>query len=283
MKNNKKKYSAFRPRIKSRHPSHSVLRAKYGKFPLLPFKSVIRLGSSTEVTDTLANGGSRIELNSVAAIKNSSNKLLMKRCFNDKGVKTAQWWELPTLDDVNRVIEDLPYPIIAKKHYGSRGEGNTKIGCKEELMTFLKMINNLDKYIFEKYYNYVREYRLHVSEDGCFYTCRKMLKRDTPDEHKWFRNDANCVWILEENEAFDKPTNWEEIEAECVKALKAVGLDFGAIDLRVQSSTNRNGGVRENPEFIVVEINSAPSFGEVTAAKYLEILPQLLTNKFNNQ
>ena len=38
---------------------------------------------------------------------------------------------------------------------------------------------------------------------------------------------------------------------ECVKALKAVGLDFGAIDLRVQSAKDSDGELREEPKFIV--------------------------------
>ncbi len=66
----------------------------------------------------------------------------------------------------------------------------------------------------------------------------------------------------------------------CVEALKAVGLDFGAIDLRIQSSKDRNGELRENPEFIVVEINSAPSLGEETLKRYITELPNLLKNKY---
>lgn len=285
----KAKLRLFRPRIRSRHPSHDILRATHKKLKLLPFKSVIRLGSTTDLGDTASNGGTRVELNTIEAIKNSSSKLRMKTCFTENEVKTASWWiydneqfvlQSEVADIQTSKVEDLPYPIIAKKHFGSRGQGNTKIGSVEEMRTFLKETKNLNKYIFEKFHNYAREYRLHVSKDGCFYTCRKMMKRDTPDENKWFRNDANCVWILEDNEAFDKPSNWEEIEGECVKALKAVGLDFGAIDLRVQSATNKHGELRDKPNFIVVEINSAPSFGDVTAVKYAEVLPKLLIDKY---
>ena len=110
-----------------------------------------------------------------------------------------------------------------------------------------------------------------------------MLKRDTPEEKKWYRNDDNCVWILEENENFDKPVNWVRIEEESVKALKSVGLDVGAVDLRIQSATNKKGEKRENPDFIIVEINSAPSFGDITLNKYIEELPKILLNKYNEK
>lgn len=272
-----KKYTNFRPIIKSRHPSHTLLRKK-GTFPLFPFKSIIRLGSTTEINDN------RVEINTVQAIKNSSSKFIMKECFTQNNIKTADWWTLSDgifwkfnnqEIDEDRLItgfEDLPYPIISKSFYGSRNQGNQKHNTKEELINWIRT-HNTNNYLFEKYYNYTREYRLHITKNGCFYTCRKMLKEDTPDEDKWFRNDTHCVWILEENELFDKPSNWDEIVVESVKALDAVGLDIGAVDLRIQSAE------KENPKFIIVEINSAPSFGNITEQKYIKELTLLLINK----
>jgi len=281
------RFTKFRPIIRSRHPSHDILRRENKTLPLLPFKSVIRFGSSKEFTD------GRIELNTVEAIKNSSNKELMKACFTDNEVKTAKWWiysvnqkefmrmslqEEDNDHDVDYTIEDLPYPIISKNIFGSRGTGNKKHDNKESLEAWMEG-KDLSKYIFEKYYNYNREYRLHISKNGCFYTCRKMLKTEAPQEARWYRNDQHCVWVLEENESFDKPVNWDNVVEESVKALKAVGLDFGAVDLRIQSSKNKDGDLREAPKFIVVEINSAPSMAAITTERYIEELPKLLQEK----
>ena len=282
----KKKIISFKPQIRSRHPTHSVLR---NTLELMPFKSVIRLGSTTEYNDTVAKGGNRIELNSVNSIKNSSNKLLMKNCFNEHNVRTANWWTTDNgelfisknLNIDNCQSAELPYPIVAKHVFGSRGKGNSLLNNKKELLEWLTE-KTLSNYIFEKFYNYNREYRLHISEHGCFYTCRKMLKSDTPEDKRWYRNDDNSVWILEENEAFDKPVNWNDIIEQSINALNSVGLDFGAVDLKVQSSKNSKGVERPSCEFIVVEINSAPSFGELTTIKYQEILPLLLKSKFIN-
>lgn len=283
-----KKRVGFRPQVRSRHPSHSPLRFQLAR---LPFRSIIRLGSTTEVND----GKTRVEINSIESIKNSMNKFRMKQYFYEAGVKTADWYladELggvlyfhsPECTDIinnSKSTDTLEYPLVAKHLYGSRGRGNYLLKSKEELENWLggKHLNN---YIFEKFYNYNREYRLHITKDGCFYTCRKMLKTDTPEDKRWFRNDSNSVWIVEENEVFDRPTNWNTIVAESVKALKAVGLDVGAVDLRIQSSRNSKGELRENPDFIIVEINSAPSFGDITLEKYLEILPKLLRDKYDS-
>jgi len=281
------KKGIYRPMIRSRHPSHAPLRQSMEK---LPFRSVIRLGSLTELNDVASKNGNRVELNSPEAIKNSSCKLKMKQCFTKEEVKTAEWFtshnnSKTTFDifntDKQLFIDDVQYPIVAKAHFGSRGKGNTLIKSKEQ---FERWMDNkiLSNYIFEKYCNFNKEYRLHVTKNGCFYTCRKMLKQEFKDHpNSWQRHDDNCVWILEENENFDKPVNWNEIIEHCVKAVTSCGLDFGACDLRVQNNVDGDGKKRHACDFIVVEINSAPSFGAVTLEKYKTELKNLLIEKHN--
>ncbi|HEY1020779.1 MAG TPA: hypothetical protein VGE06_00640, partial [Flavisolibacter sp.] len=184
------------PKIRSRHPSHDVLR---GRLPRMPFTSVIRFGSETEV-DT-----AQVQINTIDAVRNSASKLRMKTCFTQGQVKTADW--VPGgHNDFNRQIPRIAYetkdgrnvyrPVGAKRIFGSRGEGNTLLRTEQDYQRFLQnhRVNPAD-YIFEVFHNYTREYRLHVTADGCFYTCRKMLKNGTPDKDKWFRNDSNSVWI----------------------------------------------------------------------------------------
>lgn len=261
----------FKIQLRSRHPSASWLRKNLG---LLPFRSLYRHGSTTLITDGL----SRVELNSIESIKVSGNKAKMKEKFIQKGVKCAIQYEHTHIGGLNSSIE---YPIVAKSLHGSRGDGNTLLKTEEELRNWMRG-KTLSNYIFEKFYNYTREYRLHVSKNGCFYTCRKMLKEDTAKNDRWRRHDDNCVWILEENSAFDKPRNWNAIVADCVKAAQAVGLDICAIDLKCQSTKDSKGRVRENPEWIVLETNSAPSMGEVTQQKYLIEIPKLLKDKYES-
>lgn len=268
----------FVPMIRSRHPSHAGLRRA---LPKLPFRSVIRLGSLTVLEDESSKKGDRVELNSATAIKNSSSKLKMKQCFAQGDVKTAEWISSTNESEIMNWIKD--FPIVAKSHMGSRGRGNTLLKTEAEVRAFLRS-KDLSHYIFEKYYNYNKEYRLHVSADGCFYACRKMLQNEFKDHpNAWQRHDDNCVWILETNPNFDTPTNWANIIDNCVKALVSCGLDFGACDLRVQNNNDKEGTRRAQPDFIVVEINSAPSFGEVTLQKYKEVLPQLLVKKYESK
>jgi len=174
----------FRPMIRSRHPSHARLRTELAK---LPFRSVIRLGSTTELKDAASMSGSRIELNPAEAIKNSSNKLLMKQCFTKSKVKTAEWYIYNRNGNGNNFRKQFPgenddiesegwedfseihleYPLVAKSLFGSKGKGNTLIKSSIELDNFVES-NDMNNYIFEKYCNYNKEYRLHVTKDGCF-------------------------------------------------------------------------------------------------------------------
>lgn len=271
----------FRMRIRSRHPSHNVLRIGV---PKLGFRSLLRLGSTTEVENDNAH---IVEINSVEGIRNSSDKKRMKDCFMQAEVRTAEWYIIngqgqfikkAANENGDKVIskDQLPYPIIAKHRRGSRGSGNYKLDTRAKLDAFL-VGKNVADYIFEKFYSYSREYRAHVTADGCFYTCRKMLKDGVAADKKWQRHDDNCVWIREENPQFDKPVNWATIIKDCVRALEALGLDIGAFDIKVQGTNDDKGRKRQDPAYILIESCSAPSFGEVTSQKYIEILPILAT------
>lgn len=270
--------SGFRPRVRSRHPSHDPLRYN---LPKMPFRSVVRLGSTTQEDDC------NICCNTPEAVRNSSSKLLMKKCFTKAGVITAPWWtysnggfQSQQKDNKGTLTaKELPYPLIVKSLHGSRGNGNSKIDTYQQMQSFIQG-KDMSNYIIEQYKSYLREYRLHVTREGCFYTCRKMLKRDTPEEKKFQRHDDNCVWIMETNPDFSKPSNWNAVVADCVKALESLGLDIGAFDLKIQGATDKDGRPNKNPEWIVIESCSAPSFGTVTTERYMQEIPKILQRKY---
>jgi hypothetical protein len=283
----KTNYKYFRPAIFSRHPSHNVLRSSSKNLPLFPFKSVIRLGSTTEIND------GRVEINSIESIKKSANKELMKIAFIEAGVCTAEWEKgcgYITFDSdgiyFNDVYEPdtITYPLVAKAKYGSKGRGNTLIRHEDEFVDW-KDNHDMSNYIFEKYYGYALEYRLHVTKFGCFYACRKALKADAPEDQRWRRHDDICVWLLESNPDFRKPNSWNMIVEHCVKALNQIGADILSFDVKVQSEKASDGSLRSFQNFILLECNSASSMdngsGEISmcAQKYIEILPKLIINK----
>lgn len=271
-----------RLRVFSRHSTHNGLREAH---ILLPVLTCLRLGSTT-----VGNLNYEVEINKPAAIRNSASKFLMKKCFMRAGVKTADWWiheggkfvRVTGLKDNDKLVtveEPLPFPLVAKSHFGSRGEGNYLLKDQVALNEWMKG-KNMNSYIFERFLSgYNREYRLHITAEGCFYTCRKMLKEDCPKEERWHRHEDNCVWYIEENENFDKPVNWNEIVKDCVAALNATGLDVCSFDVKVESAKSKKETLRKDPKWALLECNSASSFGEGTLEKYINQIPKIVKYK----
>lgn len=268
--------------VRSRHPSHRILREK---LPKLPVRAVIRLGSTTELDDTR----DRVEINSPASIKISANKRLMKEKFDAAGCPTARWTTAKDHKDLINQIENkerLRFPIVAKHVHGSRGKGNSILREKKDLV---KWVNHdaFSQYIFEDYMGYLLEYRLHITKHGCFYTCRKALIKTTKPEDRWRRHIDNSTWLLENNPDFNKPSSWDDIVKSCVQALKKIGADVLSFDIRVQSKFDKEKGKnRKYQNYILIECNSASSMQSpqnkaisVCASKYLEILPKLIMEK----
>tara|TARA_R110002020_G_scaffold85441_3_gene210914 strand:+ start:5785 stop:6612 length:828 start_codon:yes stop_codon:yes gene_type:complete len=271
-----KKYTLFRPRVRTKNHTAEILRPKYKKLPLFPYRVLIRLGSVTRLDESKF----KVIVNPLQAILNSSHKLKMKNLFEEKGVCQSMWYTIKNnillLEGIPVNLEEISFPLIAKKIFGKKGEGMKKINNLEELNLFLS--GNTSEYFIEKFYNYSKEYRIHTSiASDCFYACRKVRLKDS--EEKWFFNSTNCNWLLESNENFDRPSNWEKLVQHSKLALEAVGLDVGAVDIRIQSNTTKKGELREDPKFIVCEINSAPSFGETTKEKYLKEIPKIIKEK----
>ena len=263
------------PQIRTKNYTTKPLRKK-GILGFYPNRVLIRFGSLTESKQVFINKNidNLIEINTVEAIQNSRSKLRMKECFKTLNIPQSSWWD--SLQALSQTTE-IPYPILAKRVFGFQGRGMTKIDNQQQLDKFLSNHSNLEGWYFEEFKNFSREYRLHVTQEECFMAWRKLRKSDATE--RWYFNSHNCNWVSEEHELFNKPINWNSIVEEAIKAARATGLDIGAVDVRVQSSTDNKGQPRINPEFIVLEINSAPALGEAGINAYAEILKKLIINK----
>lgn len=285
--NKKKLYDRNHVRVFSRHPTHKDLRMQV---ETRGNRVLLRLGSTTE------SNWPDIEINTVEGIRNSSNKIRMKQIFHQNNINSPDFIlvnngrfdyyktneAVNTGLTVNQVIELLTTKkgissIVRKKCFRSRGNGMAKLDTEADIRSELNVALNYrgdNPIYFERFTNYTREYRLHINAitGRCFYTCRKMLKEDTPEKDRWFRNDSNCTWYLESNPNFNRPQNWDSIVNNCVVAMRSVGLDIGAFDVKVSKGN----------DFSILEVNSAPSFGELTLENYKNELPSIINQKINN-
>lgn len=245
---------------------------------------VCRLGSFTPneaiFTPLMLKKGV-IEINTVEACKLSNDKLRMKQAFDKAHVNTSLWLSLAESKFENRRIYEkevkdpdnpiiLTFPCIIKHIHSSKGEKIYYVPTEVEYNEFMiKYANELEKYIIEHYYNYSKEYRVHVSELGAFYSCRKMLLNEVPIEQRFHRHHVNTVWIVPENEQFETPAHWDKILEDCVRAIKSIGLSIGCVDVLVTKQNNLE------PDWKILETNSAPALGEITTELYIKELTKL--------
>jgi len=231
--------------VKSKHESYIPIRNMFGS---LPFSAVARFGSVTEVADV------DVECNTIEAINKSSDKRLMKQAFDVGGVLHAQWFpDIPTFEQMGSGA----FPIVAKHPMGSRGKGVYLIKDKQSYDNWLSKRTHTN-YIFEEFFNYGSEYRLHCTQNECFFAVRKLLKTGVV-KNRWKKGGDNTVWVNPLNPLFEMPLCFSEMVEESCKAIRAVGLDIGAVDVKVQKRLKGDGTPREKQMFVVLETNSAPA------------------------
>jgi hypothetical protein len=74
------------------------------------------------------------------------------------------------------------------------------------------------------------EFRLHIFGDKCIGLAEKKPK-ENPNKTIWnFENGWDLVYYPQEDRESEVP-HYNKMVAESVKALKSLGLDFGAVDL----------------------------------------------------
>lgn len=240
---------------------------------VVPGPTILRLGSVTP-TEKITKAVNPKEINCAQGCKISGDKFAMKVAFDLNNIPTAEWAAFDNGTKVTKaeafnLFHTFNDKVIVKHIHSSKGNGIYFFTDKEKLYTWMKEHELvLGNYIFERYYTYTREYRIHVTKYGCFYACRKMLKADA--NVRWHRHNTNSVWITEENLLFDKPTNWDDIVNSCIDALFAVGLDIAAFDVKVQSNKHNK------PKYIILESNSAPSLGKRGIDEYKKALTKLI-------
>jgi len=245
-------------KIRTKNPSAAPLRRSI----FVNKRAIVRLGSRTPSRQIYPTQ-SFVEVNTVESIENSRDKLRMKECFSRYDVKQAEWFTL----DQAPITRMANFPYVGKQIVGFKGHGMQLIENVDQLRDFVRTHSN--SYFIEKFYNYAREYRIHATSDHSFLSWRKLRRADA--EQRWFFNSTNCNWVGEDHELFQRPNNWDELCNAAVMAVRSVGLDIGAVDIRVQS--------RNNPDYIVCEVNSAPQLGEVGIEHYRREITNIINNK----
>lgn len=225
----------FKLRVFSPNKSCAPLRS-------IPFtrRVLLRLGSTTE----LVSKYKYLEINTIAGVKTSANKITMKRAFDIAKVTHSEWISSVNKDAIRKFFS-LHKILIAKHKHSSKGKNIYYIDSLESLEDLLRTVNIKD-FVFEKYYFFPNEYRVHIDVNhGCFYACKKVLKEDADVE--WHKHADNSIFVLVTKEHV-LPECWQKIINDCIKALKEMQLTIACFDI-----------LCSNNDYIIVESNTAPS------------------------
>lgn len=183
---------------------------------VLPKHKVINWGSS-RILRPIAD-----ILNKPESVANASNKLTTLKLFAEAGVASPAYTE-----DRGEALKWLATDdVVARKvlngHSGAGIEITTSLGFRsgqEQLP---------DAPLYTKYTKKKDEYRIHVFDGKVIFRQRKARKKEVPDEEvNWQVRNLAGGFIFANDEVI-APDVVQEL---AIKAVAALGLDFGAADI----------------------------------------------------
>lgn len=216
------------------------IRRSGSRFRARPGDTIINWGHAGEVPDALHDA---TWINPPAAVAAAVNKL---ECFHrlaDNGVpvpifctdaeRAAEWSEAGRIVMARTLLR------------GSAGRGLVVVRPGDEIPPAP---------LYTQYFRGYDEYRIHVWRGTPFDAQQKRRRREIEHAINEVRNTDNG-WVFCREEC--EPPSYAYEAA--VAAVEALGLDFGAIDIKCN---------RERERAVVLECNTAPGLEGTTLARY---------------
>lgn len=219
-----------------------VLRLRESRFRPREDDLIINWGSSVDLP-TLTG---KTKINDPKKISYASNKL----SFFIKLGEVAPEIIPPFWTQENK--ESIPvgaYPIVCRTVLaGHSGDGIVIANTPEELV---------HAPLYVKYIKKKDEYRVHVGSTNIIAVQRKARRRDVPDsEVNWLIRNHKNGFVFVRN-GISAPACVTEA---ALRAVEAVGLDFGAVDVLFHAQEQRA---------YVLEVNTAPGLEGQTVQDYV--------------
>lgn len=189
-------------------------------------------------------------------LRHATNKLNFFRTMSDRGLADI----IPRFWTDRAAIPDDAYPIVCRTVLaGHSGDGIVIAARREELVAAP---------LYVQYVKKQEEYRVHVGmrqgETSIIAVQRKARRTDTPDEQvNWqVRNHANG-FVFVRGGVNPPPSVLESAQS----ALRAAGIDFGAVDVIWNERQQRA---------YVLEINTAPGLEGQTVQDYANFFREMV-------
>lgn len=189
-------------------------------------------------------------LNRPHHVNTAANKLLSFRAFTTNLISCPLWTKETSI--AQQWIDD-GYRVFGRQTLtGHSGEGILIFNQGDEVTPCPLYTREVKK---------DKEYRVHVFNGKVIDYQQKKKKLNFEGESvNGIRNYANG-WVYARNDVVLS----EEVREEAIKAVKALGLDFGAVDV----CTVKGGGV------CVFEVNTACGLEGTTITKYVDAIKEM--------
>uniref|UniRef100_A0A6H2A5C9 ATP-grasp domain-containing protein n=1 Tax=viral metagenome TaxID=1070528 RepID=A0A6H2A5C9_9ZZZZ len=195
-------------------------------------------------------------LNCAPAIKLNCCKALAHYIMANNGVTAPRIEFLPGKISI--------YPSLSRWKYHSQAKDIKFIHREEELSS-----RDWKAFYYTELIKSEIEYRFHILRGRCIRMSRKLPMRRFPFVDPIIRSFQRG-WKLRDKDGWEHLPDIEEKAIEqSVKAVEALGLDFGAVDVVIQEETNIP---------YVLEVNSAPRLNALGRRKYIKAFKRMLEN-----
>lgn len=194
-------------------------------------------------------------LNSPSSVSIASNKTKARRVLQSAGVIVPRTW---FHGDIN-----IDFPVIARPSHHHAGKHFFVLNNLQQLRELQLKVDTTDWY-FSAIFNKTHEYRVHCAHGKILMISDKPLLAGELRANHAVVEDA---W---------RALKWSEFNPlvceESLKAIEAVGLDYGAVDTMYNAETN---------SVAICEINTSPSITTTyTSGKYAAYFDWVIRNKF---
>jgi glutathione synthase/RimK-type ligase-like ATP-grasp enzyme len=201
-------------------------------------------------------------LNHPDNIQNASNKLICLEKLTEAGIPALDYTIFK--DEAAEMIDNGGVVFCRTKLSSNSGKGIIIATTKEELVPAL---------LYTEYFPHNKEYRYHVFNGEVILVQEKRRMR----EGKLKENGIDCPNKLIKNHgkgyvlARKNVTIHSKIVDYAIRSLKALSLDFGALDILVEESDDN-----ELISFAICEVNTTPSLVNNTIKDYADAIEKYI-------